>query len=194
MKRRAKRDEQQFKISGTLLFVCAVFLLGGILGSLLVPCLADDSQYYLSSVSAEGVGFKSFMLFNGLLIAAIFAGGFYSKGRPLILTAIAAKGFMCAFSVTCYIRAYGAKGYLPAFLSEFFSSLIVLPVMALMACRGLELCAEISRRGRGMTYMTHGGREYMTSAFVSLALTAAAGVIHCYIMPVITFMTAGFTA
>lgn len=192
MKRRFKRDEQGV-ISGRLLFICAVFLLGGMLGSLLVPCLADDSRYYLSAVSEEGEGFRSFFVFNSLLLAAIFAGGFYRKGRPLILIAIAAKGFMCAFSVTCFIRAYGARGYLPAFLSVFFSSLVILPVMALLACRALELCADIGKRGRG-AYMARGNREYIISAIVSLALIAAAGVIHCYIMPVFTFMTAGFTA
>lgn len=196
--RRGNRDEPSNAYS-KLGFACLSFLAGAFLGSLLVPCLSAGGEgwfadYYGLICSGQAYqSFKSFFISNSLMLLVIFTGAFVRWGVFAVPCVMAAKGFTVSFAVTCYIRAFGAKGYLPAVFAIFFSSFIVVSSFMLLSCQALDYSRLISRRGPGSGFgRIRFDRGYLFSGLIALMLIMAAGVLHCYLMPVFTYMTMGF--
>jgi len=197
--KRIKRDEPGIGGYSELIFLCISFLVGAVLGSLLVPCFSAEGEgwfpsYYASVISAQAYpGIKSFFISNSVLLIIIFSGAFVKYGIFMIPAAIGFKGLTISLSVTCYIRAFGIRGYLPAVFSIFFSAFIVVAALMLLSCQAIDYTRAVNRRGAGTAFgRLRFDRGYFFSGSIALLLIFIAGIIHCYLMPVFTYMTMAF--
>lgn len=185
MSRKIRKTDEQNIISGEIILLCAVFLLGALLGSLLASLVSfkggvSGIWFNPAYVSEGGAAFKVFTISNLMLLLSIFLSAFIWRGQVLVPTAIFIKGFSIAIAVTSFIKVYGKGGYLPALFSCFLSSFIVMLAFILLSGRALDVAAQKKNPSARLNM----GNDYLLSGAISLILVIIAGVIHCFIMPV----------
>ena len=118
-KRRAG-DKPGFGISRETLLLCGIFLIGGVFGSFFASGFELDTENFFSNYgSAVGLimspPFKLFFFYHAILLATIFFSVFMKWGMVFVAGALAIKGFSLSIAITCYIKLFGLKGYIPAF-------------------------------------------------------------------------------
>ena len=181
MKRRALRGDRPRMMA----VLIAAFLFGALLGSLLVSCLKTEgggayAVYYRSLCQGTYRPSLQLMLTSGLVCASlVFFGAFSRLGALIVPVCLGAKGFVLSFAVTSCIRAFGARGYLPAMPALLLPGFSELFVLTLMGCRALEYSAASGRRGMTSALgLIRGDRSFLLCLPLSWAVTAVSAVLQ----------------
>ena len=191
----SRKQDKQTREARYFLFICGAFLTGALVGSLIVSCLPESGQGMLSSYYAAVAGgemqtsLRSELLQSTLLIGIIFVSAMLRCGSTIIPAAAAVKGASISFRISCFIRAYGIKGYFPAVISIFIPALISSSAVILFSAKALEHSYMISCRGYGSRGRYEGfDRTFGFSAAAALFLSLAASVIYCCIGPIFAYI------
>lgn len=182
--------------SGALAVLAAAFLLGGLSGCLLAALSdgtgAEELSGYLADYLAfalEGELLRSFwpVLWGQVkyLLAAILLGltALGLAGFPILF---GVRGFFFSFPVACFCRVFGGSGMLPAFALFGLPALLWVPALFLMGVPGFLSAQQLLRRtlGEGRGGLSLNG-TYWCRAGLCVGLAVAAGLLECWVVPVL---------
>lgn len=190
-KRRAG-DKPGFGISRETLLLCGIFLIGGVFGSFFASGFELDTENLFSNYgSAVGLimspPFKLFFFYHAILLAIIFLSVFMKWGMLFIAGALAIKGFSLSIAITCYIKVFGLKGYIPALLSLFPAAFCIMAVLLIMSSHATRHIKNSPFPGRGIPFFKiRSDNTYFFSAAFCLTVIFIAGLVHCYIISLLT--------
>ena len=182
--RTRRRDEPAFDLTTELILLCGAFLMGATVGSFFASGFSLKAGSFFSDYLtglANGVGglsFRAFMVYHGVLVLLIFLGAFAGIGSVVVPFAVAVKGFTLSAAITCYIKLFGIRGYLPAAVSFLASGFVVVAVLLLLACRALEYSRINGRKRIERSYFLSGG--------AACRMIARAGLLHCWVLNFLT--------
>lgn len=182
--------------AGTLAILAVCFLLGGAVGSLFASLSSgagaqELSGYltgYLTLASEEGVPRSLWPILWGQLkgsLSVLVLGltGLGVIGLPLLF---GVRGFFFTFSVACFFRIFGGRGFFPAFLLFGLPALLWAPALFLMGVPGFLSAQRQLRRslGEGRGEFPVSG-AYWSRAGLCVGLSLAAGLLEFWVVPVL---------
>lgn len=189
MKKR-RRDELAAEIAGELVFLSGAFLLGAVFGSFfssgfsMKHIAADD---FLDGSIGLLSSFKIYFLIHGSLLGLITLGSFFPFGRIAVPFSIAAKGFLLAMPITCWVRIFGIRGYLPAATMFLLSEMICIFGFLMLGCRAaMQSKANLSIRNRLHPGHRQALQESLLSTVVAFGCILLAGWLQCCLMTHLT--------
>lgn len=183
--------------AGALAILAVCFLLGGAAGGLFASLSGgagaqELSSYlagYLALASEEGIPRSLWPVLWGQLkfsLAALVLGltGVGVIGLPALF---GVRGFLFTFSVACFCRAFGGRGFFPAFLLFGLPALLWTPALFLMSVPGFlsaqrQLRRSLGEGGRGESLLSG---TYWSRSGLCVGLSLAAGFLEFWVVPVL---------
>lgn len=158
-----KREREKWDLlpgqGAVLVLLCALFLAGGVAGSLFAGLAggegAKELNRYLAdylSLAGEGTVARNFWptVWEQLryLVAVVVLGltAIGAVGIPLLFCL---RGFFFAFSVGCFCKVFGGAGLIPALVLFGLPALLWGPALFLAAFQGMSSSLCLLRRGLG---------------------------------------------
>ena len=179
---------------GALAVLSVAFLLGGGAGCVLAAVSSGEGAQELSGYLADYLTLaQGGELPRGLwpilwgqlkyllAAAALSLTALGVVGLPLVF---GARGFSLGFPVACFCRSFGWRGLFPAFVLFGLSALLWVPALFLLGTCGFLSVQRLFRRalGEGSVPLNAVGWDRVV---LCTALSLAAGLLECWIVPVL---------
>lgn len=133
--------------------LAASYSLGAVLGSLCAraaeaAALSDSLNRCLAAVRAGTLNAEWLPLIWKCVRfpAVVFLFGFSALGLAVIPAVLGAEGFTLAFSVSAFLRVYGAAGYLPALAALGLGGFAALPALVVLGLQGWQTSGRLAER------------------------------------------------
>lgn len=137
-------------------------LTGIVIGSVYLTKTAVSSgegiQAYLESFVASGADmdklavFKKAITENAVMLAIVFAAGFFRFGIFFTAAVIIRRGFIMGFTTASFIKYYGVKGFL-AMASTMPSVILLIPVFLIFAAVSAGFSMTENKKSMLMFYI-----------------------------------------
>ena len=163
-----------------LLLLTAAFLLGAVLGSVL---MGDDSKTGAMLVdgllgSPRGAAALRLIWLDLVLLALVFGAAFLRSGMVLCGLALAGKGLLLSLTVTACIGTLGTPGWGAAFALVFGSGFLSVAALFLLALQALQPAGRRLQRGRSLPDRVY----YLTGALCAVIM-GASELVFFYLAP-----------
>ena len=153
------RVEQALGRLGPLAILGSAFLLGGLLGAALVSMIAQPAAEALSAYLRDylpagqagkvAVGFWPMLWEQGRFFFGVCVLGLTALGTVGIPVLFGARGFLFAFSVAGFCRAFGPVGLGPALFLFGLPAFLWGPILFLAGTQSMEGSVSLFRRAMG---------------------------------------------
>lgn len=180
-----------------LAVLSAAFLVGGAVGSIFAAMSGGDGAQELSgylsgylTLASEGEVPRSLwpLLWGELkyqLAAAIL--GVTALGTVGLPVLFGIRGFFLSFPAACFLRIFGARGLLSAFVLFGLPAMLWAPALFLTGTPGVLSAQRLLRRSLGEE---RGGALLLDAAFwtrtgLCVGLSFAAGLLEFWVVPVL---------
>ncbi len=182
--------------NGALAVLAAAFLTGGAAGCLLAALSggagAEELSSYLAdylTLAQQGELPRSHwpVLWDQVkyLLAALILGltALGLAGFPILF---GVRGFFFSFPVACFCRVFGGRGLFPAFVLFGLPALLWAPALFMAGVPGFLSAQQLLRRalGEGRGGLPLNG-AYWCRAGLCVGLALAAGLLECWVVPVL---------
>lgn len=182
--------------NGALAVLAAAFLTGGAAGCLLAALSggagAEELSSYLAdylTLAQQGELKRSHwpVLWDQVkyLLAALILGltALGLAGFPILF---GVRGFFFSFPVACFCRVFGGRGLFPAFVLFGLPALLWAPALFMAGVPGFLSAQQLLRRalGEGRGGLPLNG-AYWCRAGLCVGLALAAGLLECWVVPVL---------
>lgn len=197
-----KQREHRGGLFGSLFCLGGCFLLGGLLGCL-SGCLSAGTgakeleQYlhdYILLLRDDSIAWSAAsVLWNqGRWVLGCILLGLSGIGLVGVPALFGLRGFVLAFSISCFLRFLGWSGLVPAIFLFGLPAVVWAPGYFLLGAQGLVRSLQLFRRQLGdLTAVPTGTRGYRSCILINALLILVCAVLECSLLPVLLRAVAG---